>query len=446
MNRVKPVQGDGNNALAEPLGAADDAVGSPWSLWSAPPTSEAYLGRMALSGGRLWLLFISLGWVWAVFVNYDRPWVVVSFSTVLLAMMAVTSPRVPLSAKVRLGGLATVIIALAEVAFLNNGDVVIGCLMVMPAAIVITTAFGGRYGIAVLSLVNGAILWQAYFFGFQSLGYILRMVPLAMVWSLLQATWTMMLVRQIDSYAQRINQLRDQERKTYASINQELAEPLGVLSRLAQAPHLDALETEALRSAAETLSHTVANLGPALETSPDRPTVLESFCPATVAAQLRVQHSPAVERWSKTLVTDASTSAQLLVKGDLFRLRIILSNILRTASMLSDGSILWLNVRGESSCNESLITFDIESNGYPMDTSSLASMLHKGIGADTDAAASLAGLRLAKVWVEEMGGRLELFKSPRGGNGFRVTQTFPTDTALESPRSSTTDNPQVAMA
>ncbi len=449
MNRVKPVQGDGNNALAEPLDAADDAVGSLWSLWSlwsAPPTSEAYLNRMAISGGRIWLVFLGLGWVWAVFVNYDRLWVVASFSILLLIMTAITSKGIKMSPRVRLGGLAAVIVLLAEVAFLNNGDVVIGCLLVMPAAVVITTAFGGRHGIVALTFVNAAILCQAYVFGFQPLDYILRMVPLAMVWSLLLATWTMMLIRQIDSYAQRIQQLRDNERKTYTSINQELAEPLGVLSRLAQAPHLDALETETLRSAAETLSHTVANLGPAIETTPDRPTVLESFCPATVAAQLRVQHSPAVERWSKTLVTDASTSAQLLVKGDLFRLRIILSNILRTASMLSDGSILWLNVRGETGCNESLITFDIESNGYPMDTGSLASMLHKGIDADNDAAASLAGLRLAKVWVEELGGRLELFKSPRGGNGFRVTQTFPVETALESPWVGAIENPQVAMA
>jgi len=424
MNVAKPMQRTENATSGKPLDSGEDASDSLWSLWSAPPLHEAYLSHMALSGGRIWLLFIGLGWVWAAFVNYDRPWVVASFSILLLFMTAITSPRIKLGARVRLGGLAAVIILLAEVAFVNNGDVVIGCLMVMPAAIVITTAFGGRHGIVVLILVNGSILWQAHFFGFQPLDYLLRMVPLAMVWSLLLATWTMMLVRQIDSYAQRIQLLRDNERKTYTSINQELAEPLGVLSRLAQSPQLDSRGTQTLRSAAETLSHTVANLGPALDASPDRPTALESFCPATVAAQLRVQHSPAMERWGKTLVADASDSAQLLVKGDLFRLRIILSNMLRTASILSDGSILWLNVRGAIEGANTLITFDVESNGYPMDIGSLASMLEDDVDAEPGAATSVAGLRLAKVWVEQMGGRLELFNSPRGGNGFRVTQIY----------------------
>lgn len=446
MNLLKLLRRGGNDTATEPMVATQGATGSVLELWSAPPTSEAYLNEIALSGGRVWLMFFLAGLVWAAVVNYDRPWVVASFSTLLIVMTVITSKHFKISSSVRLGGLAIVIILLAETAFLNNGDVVIGCLMVMPAAIVITTAFGGRQGIIWLTVVNGCILWQAYLFEFQPLSYILRMVPLAMLWSLLMATWTMMLVRHIDTSAQRIQLLRDKERNIYSTINQELAEPLHVLARLVHAPDLGSRDAEAMRLAADSLSHTISSLGPAVSVSPGRPSVLDSFCPATVISQLRVQHAPTVERWSKTLVTDASASAQLIVKGDLFRLRIILSNILRTASMLSDGSILWLNVRGTTIRNNSLITFDIESNGYPMDTGSLASMLQEGGDVNVGAAASLAGLRLAKTWAEEMGGCLELFKSPRGGNGFRVTQTFPLETALESSLLSTADTAQVAMA
>ena len=152
---------------------------------------------------------------------------------------------------------------------------------------------------------------------------------------------------------------------------------------------------------------------------------MDTFCPATLVAQLRVQHTPAAERWSKTLIADASDSARSLVRGDLFRLRIILSNVLRTAAMLSDGSSLWLNVRGEQQqADDILITFDVETNGHPLNIDSLDDMLNEEQDADRGWGHSLAGLRLAQLWCRELGGSLELFKSPRGGNGFRVSNLY----------------------
>ena len=371
-------------------------------------------------------MFLLIGWLWALVVNYDRPWVLLSFSTLLLVMGLLTSARIPIKGKTRLAGLAGIIVLIAETAFLNNRDVVIGTLMVMPAAVVITNAFGGRTGAFWLSAINGAMLYQAYVFDFHPLAYILRMVPLTMVWSVLIATWTMMLVRQIDGFAKNIEQLRHKERKLYSTLNHELAEPIGILARMDPTKPMDTDEVERFRTATESLRHNVDSLGPIFEVAPKRPAALDTFCPSTLLSQLRVQHAPSVERWSKNLVVDASQSAKSLVVGDLFRLRIILSNVLRTAAMLSDGSTLWMNVRGEQQGQDGLlITFEVESNGHPLAIDSLRDMLDENLDADEGWAFSMAGLRLAQLWCREMGGELELFQSPRGGNGFRVSNSYP---------------------
>ena len=377
-----------------------------------------------MPGLRLWLVALSLGWLWTV-TREHQPGAMEAFTVIWFVLAALSSRRINLSARNRLGGLAAVIALISETAFLNNRDVVVGSLHLMPAAVVITTAFGARWGLIWLTLINGAMLWQAYVFEFHSLEYILRRVPSAFLWSVLLSIWTVLLVRQSEGSARRIRDLRENERKLYSTLNYELAEPIGILTQLDPSQPLGPEDLERFQMAINGLGHTLDGLGPLFEVSPGRPPAMDTFCPATLVAQLRVQHTPAAERWSKTLIADASDSARSLVRGDLFRLRIILSNVLRTAAMLSDGSSLWLNVRGEQQqADDILITFDVETNGHPLNIHSLDDMLNEEQDADRGWGHSLAGLRLAQLWCRELGGSLELFKSPRGGNGFRVSNVY----------------------
>ena len=395
------------------------------SFWYQPAAGEETLNAIAVPGARIWLVFLTLAWLWVLSRNDAQPGVLELFTILLFTIAALSSRRIRLSAKTRLVGIAGTVVLIAETAFLNNGDVIIGTMMVMPAAVVITTAFGARWGGFWLILINGAMLWQAYAFEFHPIDYILRMVPLAMVWSILISVWTVLLVRQSEGTARRIRDLRENERKLYSTLNYELAEPIGILTRLDPSKPLGPEDLERFQMAIDGLGHTLDGLGPLFEVSPGRPPAMDTFCPATLVAQLRVQHAPAAERWSKTLIADASDSARSLVRGDLFRLRIILSNVLRTAAMLSDGSSLWLNVRGEQQqADDILITFDVETNGHPLNIDSLDDMLNEEQDADRGWGHSLAGLRLAQLWCRELGGNLELFKSPRGGNGFRVSNVY----------------------
>lgn len=418
----EPTVPDGDTTVVT---AAGDTRGeSLRSFWYQPPAGQETLDAIAVPGIRLWLVAMSLGWLWTV-TREHQPGAMEAFTVIWFVLAALSSRRINLSAKIRLGGLAAVITLVAETAFLNNGEVVVGSLIVMPAAVVITTAFGARWGLICLTLFNGAVLWQAYVLEFHSVDYLLRRVPSAFLWSVLLSIWTVLLVRQSEGAARRIQNLRENERKLYTTLNYELAEPIGILTRLDPSQPLGPEDLERFQMAIEGLGNTLDGLGPLFEVSPGRPPAMDTFCPATMAAQLRVQHAPAAERWSKTLIVDVSDSAQSLVRGDLFRLRIILSNVLRTAAMLSDGSTLWLNVRGEQrQADDVLITFDVETNGHPLNIDSLDDMLCKEQDTDRGWGHSLAGLRLAQLWCRELGASLDLFKSPRGGNGFRVSNVY----------------------
>lgn len=394
------------------------------SFWYQPAAGEETLNAIAVPGARIWLVTLVAGWLWVLF-RAHQPGALEAFTVLLLIVAALSSRRINLSAKSRLGGLAAVIALVAETAFLNNRDMTVGTLHLMPAAVVITIAFGMRWGVIWLTVINGAFFLQAHIFEFQPLVYLVRLTPVGLLWSVLLSIWTVLLVRQSEGSARRIRDLRENERKLYSTLNYELAEPIGILTRLDPSKPLGPEDLERFQMAIDGLGNTLDGLGPLFEVSPGRPPALDTFCPATLVAQLRVQHAPAAERWSKTLIADASDSAQSLVRGDLFRLRIILSNVLRTAAMLSDGSTLWLNVRGEQRQEgEILVTFDVETNGHSLNIDSLDDMLNEEQDADRGWGHSLAGLRLAQLWCRELGGSLHLFKSPRGGNGFRVSNVY----------------------
>ena len=133
------------------------------SFWYQPAAGQETLNAIAVPGARIWLVTLAAGWLWVLF-RAHQPGALEAFTVLLLIVAALSSRCINFSAKSRLGGLAAVIALVAETAFLNNRDMTVGTLHLMPAAVVITIAFGMRWGVIWLTVINGAFFLQAHIF------------------------------------------------------------------------------------------------------------------------------------------------------------------------------------------------------------------------------------------------------------------------------------------
>ena len=427
---AQPSVSKGHDSL---YGFDDSFAGVLKKFWRAPPVRAEYLDLIAVGVARLFFLVMTAGYVWAWLTNvhYQTLSRMVLFSVLMVIVLVCASPRLKIGSKTRLNMMCVVMLVVAESVLLNNGHPWTAMIAVNPIAVLTIFVFGGRTGILIAVALHFAFLGQSLALGAVSIEEAARAGFVASIWSLMVAGFVMLLLDLIASNAERINALLVKERRTYDTLTGELREPTALLSQFIRSFDGAVEEKETLQGVENVLLGVVEHLESARVFEPlTRPSQMLPFTLEGLARQLKRQMAGNLERWGLELITDVADSSSAVVLGDRFRVRTILANLIRSSSLLSDGTRIWLNVRSDVVDEHQLAcVFEVESNGHAVSAVEIEQILNNEVMDNADAGFARSGLELARSWAHQLHGELQYFSSPRGGNGFRLMLNLELETS-----------------
>jgi CheY-like chemotaxis protein/anti-sigma regulatory factor (Ser/Thr protein kinase) len=114
-------------------------------------------------------------------------------------------------------------------------------------------------------------------------------------------------------------------------------------------------------------------------------------------------------------LTDNDNPNEIWLYGDLYRLKIVLSNLVKNACVHSGGDKVNISVsRVESANGDQQLTFTVTDNGRGIPTDQVDELFSPYARGTTDADGSGLGLHIARSWIEELGGTLRYIPSDIG--------------------------------
>lgn len=137
-----------------------------------------------------------------------------------------------------------------------------------------------------------------------------------------------------------------------------------------------------------------------------------------------------VERQVRQIFHDADMrldmpdiSVPVTLCGDAYRLRVVLTNLLRNAAYHSGGSHVVVAVDWKISAGEGLMQLQIrvDDNGRGIPLEQVDSLFAPFARGDTESSGTGVGLHIARSWIEVMGGTLVYDTSPLGGAAFVIS-------------------------
>ncbi len=411
---------------------APESLAVGWGdLWHAQPLPSAFLAATATSAARLVLFISIIAYAWAFPRNIGVANDIIALQVGFLTLLGLlSSERLPISGRLRLALLSVVIVAMGMSAHFRNHEILGALFSTFPIATLLITAFGTRITLVCMLVIHAIFGVQALDIGVQSLATIMVYISISLLWSLMVASFVTLLLARIERDFNFISELLEQERSTNKIITNELRVPAMTLSMISQHADPSPEDLSNMRDAADQMLLVIDNLR--LNTAPEasRPVREEAIEITQLVRQLSGQLGPVMARMNIELITDVDRSADVVVQGDRFRLRAILSNMVRTTAAISDGYRVWLNVRAERSvAGYAGLIFDVETNGHAIDPAEFDRQLEgEAPTEDTLAEATASGLWAARFWAEQLQGKLSVFESPRGGNGFRLAISLEIDT------------------
>lgn len=394
-------------------------------LWRAHPLPGAFLDGTAVAAARLCVVISIVAYVWALPRNWGvAPGLIAFQASALLCLSVLASQRLPAGGALRLALLSVLLVTMGMAAHQRNQEILGALFTTFPIATLLITAYGTRIALASVLLIHAIFLGQALWIGAQDPSTLSVYISISLLWSLMVASFVSLLLTRIERDFNQIGELLDQESRTLRTIGSEIRIPAATLSMLAQRDTLAPRDLHQIRDAAEQMLLVIDNLQESSGTSLTRPMKQESFEVAATVRQVVQQMGPIMQRMGTEFISDVDQSADVTLVGDRFRLRTVVSNLVRMAASRSDGFRVWLNVRGEPKANgQYLLIMDIEDNGRrPVGLDFDFSFDTDRQGEDESIA---TGLVVAKAWLEQMAGELRVFASPRGGFGYRVQLVLP---------------------
>ena len=410
------------------LSSGDPALGFS-RLWRAQPLPDVLLDSISLAAAKLVLIVAIIGYAWALPRNLDGSPTYLFFGQagVLIALSALSFVKSPLSGVQRISLIALVLLFAGMLAHQRNADFMAGILGAVPITTLLIIAYGTRIALALGIGIHVVFVMQASRLGVQDLSVIFVYGSISLVWSTMMAIFTVMLLVRIELDFDEINKLLKTQTRTNKIITHELKIPAMTVSRLVKSNQLTQQDVDQLREAAEHILLVIENMGDGGGGNETRPMQVEAFGVVTLVRQVSTQVVPLLRRQSIEFITDIDRSADVFLMADKFRLRSILVNLVRNAAATSDGYRVWLNIRGEPvGDNRIQLIMDVEDNGRFIGEAEIEASWRSSRSSDADNATNLAtGLWVARNWLQQIQGELELFRSPRGGNGYRIRLTLP---------------------
>lgn len=403
--------------------------------WQAPAIRPALLERIAGATARAVLVIYVVGYLVALPNNLSQSFqlLLVAQSLVLGALLALSFPQLPLSGASRLSAISFVIFISSMMAHWRNGEVLIAHFNIFVVSAVLVAIF--RAGLALsISALMFLVLWlQGVYMGVQPLSELTIHSSVSFSAALVMALFFKVMISQSYRDNDQIQELLDHQKRLLSVVSRELRVPAMALSVLTMKENLGDDDRVNMRDAAEQLLLVIDNLRATHEQAEGRPISNETFQLSMLAQQLRAQMAPVFQNLGFELFTDIHPSAEGFFIGDKFRLRTILSNLLRNSAYYSDGHRLWLTVKAENTVRRDVlrVVAEVEDNGHGLSQELVERLMRKAGKHSVTPGVTGLGLWVAQDWIEQLGGKLEHTSSARGGSKFRLELELKVDTGKE---------------
>ncbi len=102
----------------------------------------------------------------------------------------------------------------------------------------------------------------------------------------------------------------------------------------------------------------------------------------------------------------------------------MINNLLRSSASFTDGHRIWLNIDATIlDSRRSRITIHVGDNGHGESFNEIAEAVANQSTADLEFGSNLLGVLVARDWLSELFGDLQVTKSPHGGIKFQTSLT-----------------------
>jgi len=225
----------------------------------------------------------------------------------------------------------------------------------------------------------------------------------------------------------KLNEQTEQQRKLFGIISHELRTPASAIQMLSNELDIDDVERDELQSVTTHLLNVIDDLRTAVNPSTEVEIHRAPFELATLIREVERQTSTLASGsgFSMEIRSPSASGASASFVSDAYRLRAVLTNLIRNSVFHSGGSRIWLSVEVTDDNTESILTFRVEDNGKGIPEDQIDRLFEPFERGDTKASGTGVGMYLIKSWTEKLGGRVSYTPSDKGGACFTVTLRVP---------------------
>lgn len=217
-----------------------------------------------------------------------------------------------------------------------------------------------------------------------------------------------------------LQDLQDRRSLLFATIAHELRTPISAISMLCSD---DSAESWAearvhIQSLSRDLLHTLDDMRRLTRDNYRREVTSESFTLTQLLESVQLSVSAYITRYQMVLEFDLAeelSSSNVELFGDLYRLKIVLSNLMKNACVHSGGNHIRLSVTAlQISADAYELSFKVEDNGRGIPAEQIETLFSPYARGATDADGSGLGLHIARSWIQELGGSLHNIPTDAG--------------------------------
>ena len=217
-----------------------------------------------------------------------------------------------------------------------------------------------------------------------------------------------------------LKNLESQRTLFFATVAHELRTPISAISMLCSDDSADSWAEARvhIQSLSRDLLHILDDMRRLTRDKHQREITEELFTLHQLLESLKLLTSAYVTKYQMGLefvVSGREKVSSVELKGDLYRLKIVLTNLVKNACLHSGGNHIRIDVNVQSTDdNDYELNFKVSDNGRGIPPDQIDALFRPYSRGETDADGSGLGLHIARSWMQELGGDLRTVSSDVG--------------------------------
>lgn len=217
-----------------------------------------------------------------------------------------------------------------------------------------------------------------------------------------------------------LQELQDRRSLLFATIAHELRTPISAISMLSADESADTWHEarQHVQALARDLLHTLDDMRRLTSDNHTREITLENFTLRRLLESVQLSVSAYISRCQmgfEVRSAEGTIREDLLLSGDLYRLKIVLSNLVKNACLHSGGRHITIELSSKPLSGDGVeLNLRVQDDGKGIPPEQVETLFSPYSRGSTEADGSGLGLHIARSWIEELGGTLNSIPTPIG--------------------------------